>query len=187
MSGTSPEAVRFAAKRRVLIGVAFVDAEFARQRIAAYKEIAHADGWEPRRDQFLFAQTCYVGETDAAARETLAQHHSYYFTHLASAAQTMNRLVTTSSAYDRDQANREFRAARRAGRAAPFDLDEQIDRGFLLCGSPDTVIEQLRYWVGRVQHGILQLSFQTGSLPHELVLQSMERFTKKVFPHVRDI
>jgi alkanesulfonate monooxygenase SsuD/methylene tetrahydromethanopterin reductase-like flavin-dependent oxidoreductase (luciferase family) len=185
MSGTSPEAVRFAAKRRALMGVAFIDAESARQRIANYKEIAREDGWEPRRDQFLFAQTCYVGETDAEAREVLAQHHGYYFSHLSSAAQSMNRLVTTSSEYDRDQANREFRAARSASRAARFNVDEQIEKGYLLCGRPDTVIEQLRYWVQRVGHGILQLSFQTGSLPHELTLESQERFTHKVFPHVR--
>lgn len=187
MSGTSPEAVRFAAHRRAMMGVAFVEADLARNNIALYQQVAREAGWEPERDRFLFAQTCYVGATDAEAREALAEHHAYYVTHLFSAARSMSQLVTTNTEYDRDQANRDFRAARRATRRADFDVDEQIARGQLLCGSADTVVEQIRHWVQHVGHGVLQLSFQTGSLPHEQTLQSMERFERMVLPHVRDL
>jgi alkanesulfonate monooxygenase SsuD/methylene tetrahydromethanopterin reductase-like flavin-dependent oxidoreductase (luciferase family) len=186
MSGGSSESVRFAAERRALMGVAFADAETARGQIATYRQLAQADGWDPPRTQFLFAQTCYVGATDAEARETLTRHHRYYQTHLFGPAQAMGALVG-ATAYYRDQANREFRARRRAAFARPFDVADQIEQGFVLCGAPATVVEQMRRVVPWVGHGIHQLIFQTGSMPHEQVLASMERFEKQVLPYVRDL
>jgi alkanesulfonate monooxygenase SsuD/methylene tetrahydromethanopterin reductase-like flavin-dependent oxidoreductase (luciferase family) len=186
MSGGSTESVHFAAERRALMGVAFADAEVARTQIATYRQLAQEAGWDPPRDQFLFAQICYVGESDAEARETLSKHHRYYQTHLFGPAQAMGALVA-ATAYYRDEANREFRARRRAAFARPFDVDDQIEKGYVLCGAPATVVEQLRRTVRAVGHGIHQLSFQTGSMPHAQVLASMERFEKQVLPYVRDL
>jgi alkanesulfonate monooxygenase SsuD/methylene tetrahydromethanopterin reductase-like flavin-dependent oxidoreductase (luciferase family) len=186
MSGGSSESVAFAARHRALIGIAFADSDTARQQIAAYREIARADGWEPPRDQFLFAQTCYVGETDAEARATLTKHHEYYLSCLFGPAQAMGALVGATEYY-RDQANREFRARRRASFGRGFDVDEQIQKGYVLCGRPESVVEQLRRTVATVGHGVAQLSFQTGSLPHDLVMGSMQRFEREVLPYVRDL
>jgi alkanesulfonate monooxygenase SsuD/methylene tetrahydromethanopterin reductase-like flavin-dependent oxidoreductase (luciferase family) len=73
------------------------------------------------------------------------------------------------------------------GRAIPVpaaqepDLDDLLDR-FLVIGTPDTCIRQIRRLQELVGITHFNCSFWFGDLEHARVLRSMERFAREVMP-----
>ncbi|HSR24102.1 MAG TPA: LLM class flavin-dependent oxidoreductase, partial [Candidatus Eisenbacteria bacterium] len=71
MSGSSPEAGEFAARRRVRLGFAFTTVPLARAAVAHYRRCAAAHGWEPAPDDVLYRVTAHVADSDEQAQEDL--------------------------------------------------------------------------------------------------------------------
>ena len=55
------------------------------------------------------------------------------------------------------------------------------------CGSPDTVVRQLKEMQAATGIGAVDLVFQGPALPYEKMLRSVELFGTKVIPQIRDI
>ncbi|HZU06408.1 MAG TPA: LLM class flavin-dependent oxidoreductase [Chloroflexota bacterium] len=185
ISGGSSESVRLGVRRRVGIGVALANAEVARTQFERYRQLARADGWEPTRDLFFWDQAVYVAKTDAEARAAFRGPIDYFYRYLLVPTRRANELVVQGGYY-RSEEDRQLRLRRVREREA-VTLEAEIENGRVLCGSPDTVIEQLRHWVRYVGHGVLNLRFQVGTMPHEQVVASMRLFAAEVLPHVRDL
>jgi alkanesulfonate monooxygenase SsuD/methylene tetrahydromethanopterin reductase-like flavin-dependent oxidoreductase (luciferase family) len=63
----------------------------------------------------------------------------------------------------------------------PAEVDWMIDNGFMLCGSPDEVVDQLRRYEAV---GFDQLAFGTPmGLPQEIAMESIRLFGEQVIPH----
>lgn len=180
MSGSSPEAGEFAARRRVRIGLAFTTLPLAREAVRHYRARAAECGWEPDPDHVLYRVTAHVAETDEQAIEELR----------ASGADTprrgfslANRPVDEAAAgagyYGRDATNQRDRIA-----AQGRPILDRIEQGQLLAGSPDTVLAQARRIRDELGAGILELVFSP--LGRERTLQSIELFGTRVLPRLRD-
>ena len=66
-------------------------------------------------------------------------------------------------------------------------LQEAIDRGTIVCGSPETVVKQIKRIHAELGHGIFNFTVKVGDLPDEVVRKGMHLFRDRVLPHVRDL
>jgi alkanesulfonate monooxygenase SsuD/methylene tetrahydromethanopterin reductase-like flavin-dependent oxidoreductase (luciferase family) len=187
MSGGSAESAVFAARKRVMMGVVQLNTiEQARELIEIYRATARADGWEPPRSNFLVGMHTCVARTDAEARERLGAAEDYFYRVLASPPQHAQELVVSGSRYYRDASIAQQRLERRRAHRT-VTIDERIERGTVLCGSPDTVVRQIERVVQDVGVGIIQTGFKIGIMPNDAVVEGMQLFSREVLPHVRDI
>ena len=70
---------------------------------------------------------------------------------------------------------------------APASYAELIEAGIVVCGSPDTVKEQLREQQRVIGNGNFVLLFNYGNLTHEQVTRSLTLFAEQVMPDLRGV
>ena len=99
---------------------------------------------------------------------------------------TAGRLVLQKTRYYEDEANRSRMENRLAKREAAT-LDQQIAGGMVLCGSPESVVQQIRRIHAELGNGIFNFTMKVGDLPDSVVRRGMELFRDRVLPHVRDL
>jgi alkanesulfonate monooxygenase SsuD/methylene tetrahydromethanopterin reductase-like flavin-dependent oxidoreductase (luciferase family) len=187
MSGGSSESAAFAARKRAMIGVVqLTTLEQARENFDIYRATARELGWEPPRSHMLVGMHTHVARTDAEARATLGEAEDYFYRVLSSASQHANELVVHGSRYYSTEAARHRRMTNRAAHRH-LTIDDRIERGTVLCGSPDTVVRQVQQAVKELGVGVIQTGFKIGALPNEKVVESMQLFSREVLPHVRDL
>ena len=75
--------------------------------------------------------------------------------------------------------------AKRGISGAVRTIDEVIEQGIFLCGSPATLREQIEKYQKEIGFGYLLPQMQFGTLPHDLVRKSTELFAKEIIPHFR--
>jgi alkanesulfonate monooxygenase SsuD/methylene tetrahydromethanopterin reductase-like flavin-dependent oxidoreductase (luciferase family) len=56
-----------------------------------------------------------------------------------------------------------------------------------LCGSPETVVQQIRRLHEELGHGLMQLNFKVGTVPNDVVTRGMTLFKEQILPQVRDL
>ena len=99
---------------------------------------------------------------------------------------TAGRLVLQKTRYYQEEANAKRMGARLAKREAAT-LDEQIDGGMIFCGSPRSVVEQMRRVHRELGNGVFNFTMKVGNLPDAVVRRGMELFRDRVHPEVKDL
>jgi alkanesulfonate monooxygenase SsuD/methylene tetrahydromethanopterin reductase-like flavin-dependent oxidoreductase (luciferase family) len=194
MSGSSPESSEFAARNRIKLGFAVTTLPLASHSSAIYHSVANECGWQPEPDDIIYRVGIQIAETDAEARENAAaatgrgaeppprpneapQSASARAAGFATSNMNIDNAVAQSGYYGRDAENQRGRI-RTTG-----DLDDRIEKGQILCGSPDTILRQAQRVRGELGAGILDLIFPG---PQETVLRSIELFGSKVLPRLHE-
>jgi alkanesulfonate monooxygenase SsuD/methylene tetrahydromethanopterin reductase-like flavin-dependent oxidoreductase (luciferase family) len=75
--------------------------------------------------------------------------------------------------------------AKREIGSGTLTIEEVMQKGMFLCGSPATLREKLEQYQKEIGFGYLLPTMQFGTLPHELVNKSTEIFAKEVIPYFR--
>ena len=75
--------------------------------------------------------------------------------------------------------------AKRALSTGNQTIEDMMEKGVFLCGSPATLREKLEKYQAEIGFGYLLPAIQFGTLPHELVRKSVELFANEVIPHFR--
>ena len=65
--------------------------------------------------------------------------------------------------------------------------NEYVDQGYVIAGSPSTVIKNLRKAAENLRVGQLMVLLQIGSMPRELTMKNTELFAKEVLPYIQDM
>jgi alkanesulfonate monooxygenase SsuD/methylene tetrahydromethanopterin reductase-like flavin-dependent oxidoreductase (luciferase family) len=81
-------------------------------------------------------------------------------------------------------------AAQRASSAQSLvgqRVEDIVEQGYVIIGSPDEVAEQLRHVATELRVGQLMLLLQFGNMSRELTLHNTELFAKRVLPQLRDL
>jgi len=75
---------------------------------------------------------------------------------------------------------------RRAEDPKTLKYRDFVEKGYVIAGSPATVRDRLKAEVvDGLRVGNLMVLLQIGSMPHELTLENIELFAKKVLPDLR--
>jgi alkanesulfonate monooxygenase SsuD/methylene tetrahydromethanopterin reductase-like flavin-dependent oxidoreductase (luciferase family) len=179
MSGSSPESSEFAAVNRVGLGLAFTNVPQAMSSVKNYREHAERTGWTPEPDDIVYRVICHVADTDDEALEQFANAaKASPRGSLTFANRDLERAVDEAGYYGKD------REAQRQ-RLMPRGLQENIDVGSLLLGSPDTVVRQIERIHRDLGAGVLDLT-----IAHDMgekTLHAIDLMGEKVLPRIRHL
>jgi alkanesulfonate monooxygenase SsuD/methylene tetrahydromethanopterin reductase-like flavin-dependent oxidoreductase (luciferase family) len=142
-----------------------------------YRQSAERQGWTPGPDSILFRTHGCVADTDAEARQVA----EYFLDPRTRLDPVSARAVAASGYYGSDVQTQSTRGDR------PLSVQERIDLGYLFCGTPDTVFEQLCRTQATIGCGVLELGFQTNRLPQNLSMRSLELFGREVLPRLHEL
>jgi alkanesulfonate monooxygenase SsuD/methylene tetrahydromethanopterin reductase-like flavin-dependent oxidoreductase (luciferase family) len=76
--------------------------------------------------------------------------------------------------------------AAKAGMHKHRTLEDLMDSGSFIVGSPHTVREKLRDAQRRIGFGNLLITIQFGSLPHDLTMRNIELLAAHVVPYLKE-
>ncbi|HUT48955.1 MAG TPA: LLM class flavin-dependent oxidoreductase [Alphaproteobacteria bacterium] len=186
MSGGSPTSAKFAAEHRAVMGILRVtDLGQARQLIDIYKEQARADGWEAGPDRFMIGLPTAVAETFDEAKQVLHGGTQYFFDVLQGGINRALQLVVQTTKYNADDRN--IRPLDKDEQMKLMPVEERIEHGQVLCGTPDMVVDQIRHLYAELGHGHMNLIIKVGNMPDDFVRRSMELLRDGVFGEVRSL
>jgi alkanesulfonate monooxygenase SsuD/methylene tetrahydromethanopterin reductase-like flavin-dependent oxidoreductase (luciferase family) len=187
ISASSLESARFAGEMKATMGMVLIsDLAMAKECIAVYREGARAAGWEPRPENILIGMHTCIADTDEHAKESLGKAKAYFDRILMGGPRTAGRLVLQKTRYYKDAANA-GRMQQRLQKREAATLEEQIAGGMIFCGSPQSVVRQMRRVHAELGNGVFNLTMQVGNLADAVVRRGMELFRDRVLPEVRDL
>ena len=178
MSGSSPESRELAARYRLGLGLAYNPIPLARQAVRHYREQAALAGWEPTPDQVLYRVPIHLADTDAQALEEVAAAPPVALAGSYSPGGGAVEAAVASAGYHGRDLSKQRARTRRGS------LQERLELGTLLAGSPDTVLAQLRSIHEQVGVGIVDLNFL--AISPEKILHSIELFGTRVLPRIHE-
>ena len=185
MSASSDASAKLAAEHRATMGVLRVqNYETAHRSINVYKERARTCGWEPQSRNIILAMNCSIAPTKEEAMETLKGGYDYFFNVLGGGIRTAQRLVVQKTRYFNDEADAERQIAK-LQRHKQLTLEERMERGLVMCGTPDMAIQQITRLYEEFGHGVTNLSIKIGNVLDDKVRQSLELLRDEVIPAVR--
>jgi alkanesulfonate monooxygenase SsuD/methylene tetrahydromethanopterin reductase-like flavin-dependent oxidoreductase (luciferase family) len=181
--GNSAETCEFAAKHHLGIGVSFGTFAVNGRSTAYFREQAEANGWTPDPEQIIYRGTIYLAESDAQAED--------YYRSLES---VVSRMQSAAKPGVRDVVARLDPNPFHTG-GAPLPgrtdhLEAPLIGGVILpnfCGSPDTVLRQIKECQEATGAGVLDLNFHAVGLDHSGVLKQIRMFAKEVMPAVKGL
>jgi alkanesulfonate monooxygenase SsuD/methylene tetrahydromethanopterin reductase-like flavin-dependent oxidoreductase (luciferase family) len=158
----------------------FVPTGEVAERLPRYVELGAEAGHELTPSHFMLVRNCHVAATDEQAMAEAEPAFLHMLLLFKNAAMPPNAsLLPDSYAYHRE--------AFRQLEQPPESLQDLVDAGLVLCGSPASVREQLVAQLQAIRTRQLCLWFAFGNLSHEQVLRSMELFAREVMPALRSL
>ena len=187
MSASNPEAAEFAARHKAIMGMTLIaDLDVARKNMDHYVASARSYGWEPTKTHMLSGHQTVIAETDEEAREIMSNGLKYFHQVLMRPQrEAQTKVLTQSNYYANDEAKQYF--DKRLATLRERTLEEQIEAGTVLCGSPESVVKQMKKIHKALDHGVFNMTMKIGNMPDSAVTRGMELFRDRVAPHVRDL
>jgi alkanesulfonate monooxygenase SsuD/methylene tetrahydromethanopterin reductase-like flavin-dependent oxidoreductase (luciferase family) len=146
-----------------------------------YRDEARKAGYEPSPDQLGWSVNTYVAETDAKALKEARPHIEAFVNKFLKKPIDMllpPGYLTLSSMKGVLQAKQSLSKIR--------SVEELIEAGQFLCGSPETVKEQLAEHQDKAGFNYALANLQFGTLPAELTKSNMEMFASEVMPSLKE-
>jgi alkanesulfonate monooxygenase SsuD/methylene tetrahydromethanopterin reductase-like flavin-dependent oxidoreductase (luciferase family) len=184
MSASNEESAEFAGQHRAMMGITLIaDLKLARRSIDVYTAAAKAHGLEVTPGHILLGYNTCIAESDAEAREHLAAGQRYFHRVLMHSIRDAQRLVIQKSRFFAQEQFGE-RFVNRLQTLKERSIDEMIDAGSVLCGSPQTVVKQIKRISGELGNGHFNINMKIGNIPDAVVRRGMELFRDRVLPEV---
>lgn len=186
MSGGSETSATFAAEHRAVMGILRVtELAQAKELIDIYRAQALTDGWEPGPNRFMVGVPTAVAETFEEARRVLDEGTQYFFNVLQGGINRALQLVVRTTKFNPDSRN--IRPLDKDEQMKALPVEERIERGQVLCGTPDMVVEQIGTMYRALGHGHMNLIVKVGNMPDDFVKRGMALLGSDVFPHVKGL
>ena len=183
ISGSSRESAQFAARKHIGLGLAFTNIPQAKPSVDLYLEAATECGWQPSPDQIVYGHMqVFLADTDEQAFERarpVAEHP-----HINPGMARANRMVAEAGFFGTQNPDRLKYFVTMGQRPNPT-LEQQIDMGVVLCGAPDTVVDQLRGVRDKLGAGVVSLNFSHGDPAQRR--RTIEMFGREVLPAMREL
>ena len=132
-----------------------------------------------------FLQLVCVAETDDKAKELYAEHVDYFYKKCLHVYEGF----AEAPGYRSVRTIKEGHLAQIGGAATRFrqrlTWEDYIEQGYVIAGSPKTVVNNLRKAAAGLRVGHLMTLLQIGSMPRDLTMKNTELFATQVAPHVQ--
>jgi alkanesulfonate monooxygenase SsuD/methylene tetrahydromethanopterin reductase-like flavin-dependent oxidoreductase (luciferase family) len=187
MSGNNTESARNAARNRAMLGLVFLPSlPSGREIIDAYIDEARKCGWEPTPEHILCGFNMCIAETDEKAKEILSQGVRYFMQVLMAPQREAQKMVLTKTRYYSSEFGGE-NFLKRLAVAGTRTIDDALRDGTILCGSPETVVKQIKRIHAELGCGWINTNMKIGTVPNDAVIKGMELFRDHVQAEVRDL
>jgi alkanesulfonate monooxygenase SsuD/methylene tetrahydromethanopterin reductase-like flavin-dependent oxidoreductase (luciferase family) len=152
--------------------------------LALYYQQAEKYGYQASTQQLGWATPVYVSDSDEAARREARPHIEAFYNKFLRMPVEMLLPPGYLSLASMQAVTDKIRSGPAAG---GYTIEDLSAKGMIICGSPDSVAQQLETYQKQVKFGKLIAMTQFGTLPHDLTVRSMELFARKVMPRLRHI
>ena len=187
LSASNDESAEFVGQYDAMIGMTLIiDLDIAAQTIDTYRKVSRAHGRDPGPESVLLSQQTCIADTDDEARAHLREALKYFHGKLMRPQQDAQRIVLQKSRFFTDDQQREFFVQRLVTHKTR-SLEEQIDAGSVICGSPETVVKQIARLHKHLGAGYININMKIGDMPDAVVRRGMDLFRDRVLPHVTDL
>ncbi len=187
MSASNEESAAFAAENKAIMGMGLIsDMDVARRNVDLYFATARSLGWDPTPDHIMMGASTLICETDEEAAETFETALDYFHGTLMKPTYDALKLVLQAGYFKKQGANASY-DNRLDKVVAKKSIGDLIEAGSIICGSPSTVVKQIKRFKGNLGAGRLNMSMQIGNLSHQTVRKGMQLFHDRVLPEVRDL
>lgn len=161
--------------------------KWARDNVRGYWDVIEKAGKEPNPYRMGFIQFVGVADTDAEAERLYSDAALYFYNRCLhvypgfgvapgySSIKTIRKGVRSMAATAASQ--KEF---------AALTWKDIIDKGYIVAGSVDTVVEQLSAMADDLNVGHLMTLLQFGNMKRETVTYNTKLFAEQVIPKLRD-
>lgn len=146
-----------------------------------YKDMAAEHGYEATEDQLGWSVPLYVAETDEIARREAKPHIENF---LNKFLRMPKEMLLPPGYLSLKSMLGVMKAKSNIG--TQQTIDEVIDKGMFICGSPETVRQRLEQYQSEIGFGHLLTLMQFGTLPAELTRKNMELYATSVMPYLRE-
>ena len=143
-----------------------------------YREEANRRGYEATPDQLGWSIKIYVAETDAIARAEAKEHVEAF----ANKFLRMPQEYLLPPGYTSMASMKGLINSRKTITGGYRTMEQMIEQGTFICGSPQTVIDQLAEYQRRGGFNIVMAGLHFGTLPHALTKKNIEIFAREVMP-----
>jgi alkanesulfonate monooxygenase SsuD/methylene tetrahydromethanopterin reductase-like flavin-dependent oxidoreductase (luciferase family) len=178
----SSETIEWAAdpKRKYTYLQTFTPVAMLARYMKMYKEVADGFGYEATSDQLGWSVPLYVAETDEIAHREAKPHLEAFLNKFLRmppemllppgylSLRSMMGVMKAKSSIGQKQS-----------------IDDVIDKGMFICGSPATVREKLERYQSEIGFGHLLTLLQFGTLGAELTRKNIETFAAEIMPYFR--
>ena len=186
LSASNDESAEFVGHFPSMVGMTLIiDLDIAAKTIDCYRKVRQSHGYEVTPDDVLLSQQTLIADSDEEARDLMREGNKYFHRVLMRPQQDAQRIVLQKSRFFSDDQQRDFFVKRLATLKART-LEEQIDAGSVICGSPETVIKQIKRLRDVLGAGHININMKVGNVSNAAVKRSMELFRDKVAPALRD-
>jgi len=184
LSATNQESAEFVGEHRAMLGMALiVDLDGAAQTIESYRKVSRAHDFDPTPDDVVIMQQTVIADSDEEARAHMAPALKYFHGILMRPQLDAQRIVLQKTRYFGTDAQRDHFVGRLSTLKART-LEDQIEAGSVLCGSPESVVKQIKKLRQHLGAGHIIMNMKIGNIADSVVKKSMELFRDKVRPQV---
>ena len=196
--GSSVETWAWAAQREyVYCFLSYFGYKYSKATLDGYWRAMDELGMERNPFRAGFLQFVGVAESREAAIELYREPAEYFYgnclhvpSRYASAPgyqgeESLRQKVTSQVQQAAAQDERKHGAAVAAAQATT--MEEIVDRGYIIVGSPDEVAEQLRECATSLNVGNLMLLLQFGNMSKDVTNYNTQMFATQVAPQLRDL
>jgi alkanesulfonate monooxygenase SsuD/methylene tetrahydromethanopterin reductase-like flavin-dependent oxidoreductase (luciferase family) len=179
----SAETIEWAAapERKYPFIITFSPIESVMRFHQLYKDQARQYGYEAAGEQLGWAVPVYVAESDEIARREAAPHIEALFNKFLYMPQEM----LLPPGYTSIKSLKAILASKRGMTTVRQTMDDILEKGTFVVGSPATVRERIEAAHARSGCRIVVPMIQFGTLPDPLVRKSIELFSREVMPQLR--
>ncbi|HTX07441.1 MAG TPA: LLM class flavin-dependent oxidoreductase [Solirubrobacteraceae bacterium] len=182
ITAVSPPTVEWAAERGIAITSGFAQAQDIAKKFQHYREVAETFGHSPAASQFGLFRHVFVADTDREARSLCEPALNRYFQLFAPAAlpKDLEKMAVGDYAYYKEAFASFF-----SDRQPTFE--EICDSGFIICGDPRSVRDQILEQLEVTGAGRLLAQVHFGDLALDRVMHAEELLATEVLPAVREL
>ena len=181
----SAETIEWAAapERKYPFIITFSPVESVLKFHELYGEQAEKFGYDVSGEQLGWAVPVYVAETDEIAWREAAEHIEKLFNNYL----YMPPEMLFPPGYTSIASLKRIMATRKGMTVTKQTMEDIMEKGTFLCGSPETVRRKIEEAHARSGFEKLVCMIQFGTLPPELVSKSLQLFSEEVMPKVRGL